>query len=116
MDSERINQIIAFFAAIIAGIITYIKGGKSRSNSEVNINELTRLRDERDRQLDERDRQLMVSIKEIRSDLEMIVKAMKESVNERFREVGNSIDHISDRLHEVEKTMAVVEDRQRRPR
>lgn len=111
MDSERLNQIAAFVAAVIAGIIAYIKGGKRAGDVTAGAAdaELARLRDERDRQI-------VLDIKAMRADFEIVMKAMKESMGDRFDLVEDSIRAMDLRLHAMETKIAVVEDRQlRRP-
>jgi hypothetical protein len=110
MDSERFNQIVAFVVAVLMGIVTFLRGGKKSAGTSDAPNadaELSRLRDERDRQI-------VLDIKALRADFEIVLKALKDSMGDSFEKIDLLIHNIDGRLHEVEKKIAVVEDRQLR--
>lgn len=123
LDQDTLKQIAAFVAACLTGLFMYLKGSKSpppppvvnddRADARAADRIIAQLREE---QQQERDRRVLADMHAIRSDFETVVKAINESVDERFHESDRELRAISDRLRNIETRLAVAEDRQGRPR
>lgn len=109
-------QLLAAVGASLTGILMYLRGSRAKPpepiETSAHARELARLLEERTQ---ERARRAAEAIEEIRVDTADVIKALKESIDERFHEGNEEFRRLSDRMRAIETRLAVVEDRQSRP-
>lgn len=113
-----VYQLLAGVGAIGAGFWAFIRGGIKKggdfpSPADAAERELTRLRDQH---LADRDRQIHMEIQAIRADFKIIIESLKENFNERFDRLEEVVSSLARTLHDLDKLVALIDDRQSRSR